>query len=695
MAIQLCLQRVVARHGGPEGMKVPQSGWFYESGKGYNALEVQKSLLLNSYKRTSRWDRVRRYENEIVLSTIEDTIGRTLFGIQSDIMGLYGKPMARNCQLWTPDSKLLLDGPRATREELERASRVIAEGGYFRYRFQFPAMRVGLHEVYWQRPLVAYWSRQNDDVKIISEGLLGYITAYPIGNPDLSHPVELWPRLCKRESYLLALSNFEDLREHFKHQTSLNIIRFLDTWRRWGEKPMSRSFARQVTRLPERESLESWLATLPSKASKRDEGSKLLQILERCLEPPGSEPYTLFPGVPRLDKLSPAITYDQTATRKFERAWWEDIRRLSGTEYSNKDNADCVQDPATMAHLKNHERDLERIGDYFMNRYQKLIEEAGMLGKAVYGEVPFRWTTDFDYSLFGGWKKNQEGHAYERDILMIIPGKNRKKAVIMADHYDTAYMEDVYDKSRGGNGCRLAAAGADDNYSATATLLQAAPIFLKLAKEGRLEKDIWLAHLTGEEFPSDCMGARHLAQALVEKNLRIFRSERYFMDLSDVEIIGVYVLDMIGHNRDNDLDVFQISPGKGRASIRLAWQAHCANALWNMGTKNWNCRSERSGKGRGKRISNCAQIPSLARFIQLQGEVRLNDDPRSSIFNTDGQIFSDCGIPVVLFMENYDINRRGYHDTKDTLENIDLDYGAAVAAIAIETVARTACLEQI
>jgi hypothetical protein len=63
---------------------------------------------------------------------------------------------------------------------------------------------------------------------------------------------------------------------------------------------------------------------------------------------------------------------------------------------------------------------------------------------------------------------------------------------------------------------------------------------------------------------------------------------------------------------------------------------------------------------------------------------------RSSLFNTDGQIFSDVGIPVVLFMENYDINRAGYHDTLDTMANIDLDYGAAVAAIAIESVARAA-----
>ena len=68
---------------------------------------------------------------------------------------------------------------------------------------------------------------------------------------------------------------------------------------------------------------------------------------------------------------------------------------------------------------------------------------------------------------------------------------------------------------------------------------------------------------------------------------------------------------------------------------------------------------------------------------------------RSSLFNTDGQIFSDAGIPVVLFMENYDINRVGYHETHDYMTNIDLDYGAAVAAIEIESVARAAQAEHL
>ena len=140
-------------------------------------------------------------------------------------------------------------------------------------------------------------------------------------------------------------------------------------------------------------------------------------------------------------------------------------------------------------------------------------------------------------------------------------------------------MEDVYAKERGGSGARLAAKGADDNYSASSTLLQAAPILLKLSKEGKLERDIWLLHLTGEEFPSDCMGARHFCQSLIEKNLNLKIDEKTNLNLSDVEIVGVYVMDMIGHNRDTDQDIFQISPGKSAASLFLAYQAHLANII--------------------------------------------------------------------------------------------------------------------
>jgi hypothetical protein len=692
MAMQLPLQSLVARHGGPDGIRIPQSSRFHESGSDLKLPEVQANLLLNTYKRTSRWDRVHRYENELIVSTIEDTVARVLFSTQLDVMGLYGKPMAKNSQLWKADSHLLLDGPRAGREELETAAMVTARGGTFRYRFQFPAMRVGLYEVYWQRPLIAHWNIEKGAVYMLADAPPGYFTAYLSDNIDLAHPVELWPRLMRRESYLYALHNFDNLEEHYFHQTSLNILRVLDS-HLLLRKIVPRSFARRILRIPEHESLESWLDSLPVKASNPKEGEKLRQELESCLEPAlKSETNSLLLEVKPfpVEKLE-TITFDQTATHAFEEAWWNDIYKLSNGDYINKNNADCVRDPVTLEHLLHRHRDLERLGDYLLSRHRDAIAAAKMENKASCGEIPFLWNTDFDFSAFGGWKNNQEGHTNERNLLVIIPGKNRNAAIVMADHYDTAYKEDVYD----GVGARIASAGADDNCSATATLLQASPIFLKLSKEGLLEHDIWLLHLTGEEFPSDCMGSRHFAQALVEKTLQMRLNNGQMMGLSGVHIVGVYIMDMIGHNRNNEIDMFQISPGKGHASLQLAWQAHLANELWNIETERWNQSQERRDKGRGKRSSDGIKTPPLAKFLSLHGEIRLIEDPQSTLFNTDGQIFSDCGVPVVLFMENYDIKRNGYHDTKDTMENIDLDYGSALAAIAIETVARTATLRQI
>jgi hypothetical protein len=87
-------------------------------------------------------------------------------------------------------------------------------------------------------------------------------------------------------------------------------------------------------------------------------------------------------------------------------------------------------------------------------------------------------------------------------------------------------------------------------------------------------------------------------------------------------------------------------------------------------------------------------MPEIAHHLRLLGEIRTSENPLSSLFNTDGQIFSDVGVPVVLFMENYDIDRVGYHDTQDTMANIDLDYGTALAAIAIEAAARVAAGSQ-
>jgi Zn-dependent M28 family amino/carboxypeptidase len=292
----------------------------------------------------------------------------------------------------------------------------------------------------------------------------------------------------------------------------------------------------------------------------------------------------------------------------------------------------------------------------------------------------------------GGWLDNQEGRKQERNIVVVIPGKNRSEAVIMADHYDTAYMEDFYgDRPEPiSDGSRLAAQGADDNHSATAALMLAAAPFMELSRKKLLDCDIWLVHLTGEEFPSDCLGARHLTERIVEGAFRLRMQDGTFSDLSKTRVRGLYVLDMIAHNNDRRRDIFQIAPGTSRESLWLAYQAHMAMRLWQAGTALWNADPSRRNLGRG--VRSARDVPGIARHLAPQGEVRLHNNPRSTLFNTDGQIFSDAGIPAVLFMENYDINRTGYHDSQDTMANIDLDYGAAVASIAIESVARAAAL---
>jgi hypothetical protein len=678
LAAQIPLLRLVARNRGVGGMRVPQSGWIHDPRPDTVIHEVNNDLVHDSFQRTHRWQRVHRYQDELNEIGHKVKLVKALFSTEPDAMGLYDKPLARNSHLWDHTFTLLLDGPKATRAKIREVEKTILKGGLFGYRFFYPPMRVGTHDVYWHRPLVAYVSAKSGNVEFQSS-LMGYLAAYHTDDAVMTHPVYMWPRLMQREPYLSALRDFNTGIDRYAHQTSMNILSLMECWQMQEKRPLARSYARSLLNISKDKTLDQWLDELSKNGKTPESGRQMCEAIEKMIEPQ------------HPNELPEAITYSETTNRHFEEDWWNDIKFLAHGRFIHKDNADIMQDETTLSQVHHKNRDLDSLGDYFMERHRKAIAEAGMEGIALCGELPFQWKTDFEFSSYGGWLLNQKGNTHERNLLVVIPGKNRRQTVVLGDHYDTAYMEDIYEKARGGTGARLSANGADDNYSASATLLQAAPIFLRLSKEGKLERDVWLIHLTGEEFPADCMGARNFCQALVEKNLRLQLDHDRSEDLSDREIVGAYIMDMIGHNRENDRDVFQISPGKSAASLYLAWQAHMANLTWNAGTHQWNHAADRRHRGRGKRMSDTQQIPETARHLPLDGEVRTRYNPHSSIFNTDGQIFSDVGVPVVLFMENYDINRSGYHDTKDTLENIDLDYGAAFAAIAIETVARVAC----
>jgi len=677
-ATQIPLLNVCERSEGSVGLRIPQSGWMHEPRPGNEAPRKGAHTWRNTYRRTHRWERVERHRDELTVRADEDRVAHVLFSPAPIDVDLYNKPMARNAQVWTHECELLLDGPRASREEIERASAALRQGGEFGYRFQFPAMRAGKYEVYWHLPLVAWVDPKTRAPRVLEDGPSGYLTAYDAREPDLDNPVELWPELARRPHLKSAMEGFRRKYEHADHQNALNSSQLIEVSEFLGGARLPAEFAGSILNIPRGESAEDWLRRL--RRRRTSEARELATVLGRMLRGAGDEPET----------LPASLTFEATATRKFEKQYWETIARLSTGRFQTKENADCVNDPPTKSIRSRAHRDLEALGDWLLDYYRDVIAASGMESEALAGDLPFRWETDFAFDWMGGWRSNQEGEERERDLLVVIPGRDRSRAVIMADHYDTAYMEDLYYKESGGRLARVAAHGADDNHSATAALMLGAPVFLGLSRSGRLECDIWLVHLTGEEFPADCMGARYLGRQIVEKSLRLRTGDGSRVDLSQVGIEGVCVLDMVAHNRHPYRDVFQISPGLSPRSYRLAYQAHLAARMWNAGAAEWNRLPARRGLNRGKRSGDGKTIPAIARHPQLRGEVRIPRDPRSSLFNTDGQIFSDAGIPVILFMENYDINRTGYHDTKDTMVNIDLDYGAAVAAIAIETVARAA-----
>jgi hypothetical protein len=231
-----------------------------------------------------------------------------------------------------------------------------------------------------------------------------------------------------------------------------------------------------------------------------------------------------------------------------------------------------------------------------------------------------------------------DGREHENLIVTIKGWEKPDEWVFLGDHIDTAFEHDVFDAT----GRRVSSAGADDNAAAVAAIMLAG----KILKDTRPRRSVRLVHLTGEEFPADCLGTRRLCSKLVEEK---------------ANVAGVYVMDMIGFDGSNGL--FQVSPGRGPRSLGLALDVLASTALWNRG-------------GHG---------------LELRADLRLaGASVDSSIYNTDAQIYSDAGFPVVLFMEDYDLLRHGYHDTHDKQKLIGWAYACAIAQIATDAALRTA-----
>lgn len=228
----------------------------------------------------------------------------------------------------------------------------------------------------------------------------------------------------------------------------------------------------------------------------------------------------------------------------------------------------------------------------------------------------------------------------EANLIAVLPGpaaESREAPVLVADHIDTAFAEDVFART----GERVSVPGADDNGTATATLLLAARV---LAGVPRV-RDIWLVHLTGEEFPADDLGARHLVETLLADGRHV---------------AAILQMDMIGW-RAPEPPLLQVSAGGSAESLAI-----------------------------GARALRAAERVAP----ELQAALRTADDPRSYLYNTDAMTFDEAGFPVVLFNEHLNalenIDRAGYHDSGDVLATVDLELAVAAARVVLETAAQLA-----
>lgn len=259
------------------------------------------------------------------------------------------------------------------------------------------------------------------------------------------------------------------------------------------------------------------------------------------------------------------------------------------------------------------DHDLERMVDYLEERYRALSIET----------VRQRFT----------WRGIPQSN-----LIAIIQGTERGPPVVMADHIDAACEEDTFDQTRR----RVTTHGADDNATATAALLAAATVL----RDAHPRHDIWLVHLTGEEFPSDDLGARHFLSELM----------RARQDLR-----AVVIADFVGWHHPGT-PRFQVSPTSVPGSERMA--ALALDAARKL-------------------------APELSAIYVTRNR------SRSSVFQTDLQEFEFYGIPGILFNEDMDYadptsGNPHNHESTDVVAYVDLPFAVAVAKVAIETILRLA-----
>ncbi len=297
--------------------------------------------------------------------------------------------------------------------------------------------------------------------------------------------------------------------------------------------------------------------------------------------------------------------------KDFVEAYTEDVRVLDG-EKEAVFPVSKRKETFTNKNAIDARNQLQDVVSYLEERYKELGIKT--------------WRQDFT------WRGKKQ-----TNLMAVIPGSDPSlKPVLLADHIDTAFSQDVFEKT----GTRVPSPGADDNAAATAALLRAAPVLCDM----KLKHEVWLVHLTGAEFPADSLGARYfVSQMLAGK----------------ADIDGVVLLDMIGAKAKAPR-LFQVNAGEAPGSLGLAKIA----------------------------------IDAAQSLAGAEPVLRTRFDEKSRLYDTDGLIFSDNGFPVIALTEVTDTlvrpYRRGHHYSTDTTDTIDWDYATFITKVAIETVATLA-----
>lgn len=257
------------------------------------------------------------------------------------------------------------------------------------------------------------------------------------------------------------------------------------------------------------------------------------------------------------------------------------------------------------------ENDLQDAAAYLTGRYNELGIKT--------------WRQDF------AWRGSRHSN-----VIAVIPGKDPSlPPVVLAAHMDAPFCDDIFIKERK----RVSSPGADNNASGTAALLSAADTLRGMG----LARTIWLAHLTGSEFPADSLGARHFISTL-------------FSDRKDLE--GVILVDSIGRSRGAARALF-IDTGDGTGSADIGSAASAA-----------------------------------ARSMGLEPVVRTRFNSRSLLYDGDGLVFSDHGFPVATLTGREHKDGSGSvkppNDSSDTHKGIDWAYAVSAAKAVIEAAASMA-----